>query len=76
METGRSIPLGAALSAVAALVFATPTLFLPADVHVSVKLVFIVAGSILFAVGVLRVRGEGAAPTASEPSESDPPTRG
>ncbi|KTS12905.1 hypothetical protein [Microbacterium testaceum] len=76
MDSRRSRPLGAALSALAALVFATPTLFLPADAHASVKLVFIVGGSALFAFGVIRVRAEGAEtrePRDDRPLDGAPP---
>lgn len=66
MDGRRSRPLGAALSALAALVFATPTLFLPPDVHASVKLVFILGGSALLAIGVIRVRTEDIEPREPE----------
>ncbi|KTR92931.1 hypothetical protein NS220_13900 [Microbacterium testaceum] len=59
MKSRSSLPLGAVLSAAAAFVFATPTLFLAPDAHASVKLVFIVGGSVLFAAGVIRIRSEG-----------------
>lgn len=77
MTSRSSLPLGAALSAAAAFVFATPTLFLPPDAHASVKLVFIVGGSILFATAVTRVRSEnhasnGASADASTPEDVTP----
>lgn len=72
MTPRRSRPLGAALSAAAAFVFATPTLFLPPDAHASVKLVFIVGGSILFATGVMRVRGENFAKDEPDSEASTP----
>jgi hypothetical protein len=67
-----SRPLGAALSAAAAFVFATPTLFLPPDAHASVKLVFIVGGSILLATAVIRVRAENSARNEPDPGPSAP----
>lgn len=72
MKTSTTFPLGAVLSAAAALVFATPTLFLPPDAHASVKLVFIVVGSILFAIGVIRVRSEGRPRKKSDAGTSNP----
>jgi len=72
VTTSTSLPLGAVLSAAAALVFAAPTLFLPADTHASVKLVFIAVGSILFAMGVIRVRSEGRAKKRSDTGASSP----
>lgn len=63
-------PWGPIVAALAAFVFATPTLFLPADGPVSAKLVFIVAGSVLLAAAIVLTRAE---PGARNPevSESD-----
>lgn len=58
MRNPASRPIGVVLCVVAAAIFAAPTLFLPADTHVSVKLLFIVAGSLCLALGVFRVRRE------------------
>lgn len=62
-------PWGPIVAAVAALVFAIPTLFLPADSQVSVKLVFIVAGAILLAASIVLTRAE---PGARNPGVSEP----
>jgi len=72
VRSRRMLSLGAALSAAAALVFAVPTLFLPPDAHASVKLVFIVGGSILFATAVIRVRSEGSAENRSDADMPNP----
>jgi len=75
MRGSGSIPVGVALSALAALVLATPTLFLPADVHVWVKLVFITVGSVLLAIAAVRVRAEGTASAPEAAADEDPLTR-
>lgn len=62
-------PWGPIVAALAALVFAAPTLFLPADSPVSAKLVFIVAGSILLAAAIVLTRAE---PGARNPDLSEP----
>jgi len=61
MRRQNRFPLGVLFSALAAFVFAAPTLFLPADTHVAIKLFFIVTGCLLFAAGILFVRREGRA---------------
>lgn len=63
----RPAPVAVWLCAVAALVFAFPTLGLPADTPTGVKGVFILVGSVLFVVGVIRMRYETRPP--NEPSE-------
>ncbi len=54
----RPRPVAVLLSAIAAVVFAVPTLFLPADTHTSVKAVFILVGSVLFVAAIVRMRSE------------------
>ncbi len=72
MPSSPPRPLGVILCVIAALVFATPTLFLPADAHASTKVVFIVVGSALLAAGVIRVRREGVTRAAQDEGEAAP----
>ena len=61
-------PWGTIVAVVAAVVFAAPTLFLPADSPVGPKLVFIVVGSALLATAIVLTR--------REPGVPDPEDRG
>lgn len=54
-------PLGAAVSGVAALLAAAPTMVFPADSPTEPKLMLLALGTVLFSVAVVRMRAESAA---------------
>lgn len=62
---------GVFLCGIAALVFAAPTLFLAADSPTGPKVAFLVVGTIILALGALRIRREGAASSRG----TDEPTK-
>lgn len=54
-----SRPWGVVLCAAAALVFAAPTVLLPADSPTGPKLIFVAVGSVVLIFGAIRIRREG-----------------
>ncbi|MBB3157009.1 hypothetical protein FHS07_000693 [Microbacterium proteolyticum] len=52
------LPLGAILSAMAAMICAVPTLVLPADSPNAPKVALLAIAAVVFIVGVVRVRSE------------------
>lgn len=52
------MPWGVILATAAAVIFAAPTVVLPADSPVLPKLIFIVAGLMLFGAAVVQTRAE------------------
>ncbi|MFG6280730.1 hypothetical protein [Microbacterium sp. 5K110] len=68
-------PWGAIMAVVAAVVFAAPTLFLPADSSVGQKLAFIVAGSVILAAAIVLTRAEPGVREPEMPASEDDVTR-
>ncbi|KEP76403.1 hypothetical protein HR12_00215 [Microbacterium sp. SUBG005] len=68
--TRRQRPVGAVLSAIAAVILAAPTLVFPADSPTEPKLVFLAVGSLVFVGAVVRVRTEKTDHRAAPPTET------
>lgn len=68
-------PWGAIMAVVAAVVFAAPTLLLPADSSVAQKLAFIVAGSVILAAAIVLTRAEPGVREPEMPASEDDVTR-
>lgn len=68
--TRRQRPVGAVLSAIAAVILAAPTLVFPPDSPTEPKLVFLAVGSLVFVGGVVRVRTEKTDHRTAPPAET------
>ncbi len=66
----KPAPWGAMLSTAAALICAVPTLVLPADSPNAPKVALLVAGAVVFTLGVVRVRTENTARPRTPPEEA------
>lgn len=68
--TRRQRPVGAILSATAAVILAAPTLVFPADSPTEPKLVFLGVGTLVFLGAVVRVRTEKTGHRTAPPTET------